>query len=374
MKLRYFLAVVVWWWAIPGLPADLHSSLQVGLEAYRLGQFRRAYTLLEPLAGKGEVQAQFTLAMMYSSGKGVKLDEYRAAHWFGLAAAQGHRDSEYFLAQLYEQGWGIEHSPEKALQWYERCAEQSDSRCQRHLKLISGQDQDSPKKPMVVDPPAVDLPAVVVTTAEPPSPLPSPTLSVDAGAQTDEPASIAAALDSASEPPPAAPQEVSPPAASPVSDSKPESTEPVKPVKPMESVESSPNKPVESESAELESEPAEPVQAAQVAQVAQVASAGEILSEDWVLAQNQDYYTLQVLTSPNEQIIRDYVHRHDLKGDWAIVPELRRGQTWYNLLYGSYETGGAAIRARALLPPEVTKAGPWARRFRSLRMPPHTEE
>ncbi|CAK0757398.1 conserved hypothetical protein [Gammaproteobacteria bacterium] len=354
MKLRHLLAFIVWSWAIPGLAADslplqpssstAQQSLKDGLEAYRLGQFRRAYALLEPLAGGGEAQAQFTLAMMYSSGNGIELDEYQAAHWFTLAATQGHRDAAYFLARLYEQGWGTSLSQDQAIYWYQRCAEQADPRCQMRLAQRSGEGQTPAKVPVV---------ATEQTTLHAP-PLPPPPSPATAAKEPSPAKGLAAESTTPSLPSP------HPPVATGAGTVEPTSPPPVATVEPV----TEPTPALKTAVPPPSSPAVEPIVAPTPTTTA------ELLGEDWVRTQKPTYYTLQILTSPLEKDIRTFVRRHDLKGELAMVSELRQGRMWYNLIYGSYKNTATANKARAALPPEVLKSGAWWRRFRDLHSTP----
>ena len=337
MGLRYLFVTIAWLWIIPGMAADpvpsqltspssVQSSLKDGLEAYRLGQFRRAHILLEPLAEGGETQAQFTLAMMYSSGNGVELDEVQAIHWFELAATQGHRDSAYFLAQIYEQGWGTTRSSTQAIHWYQRCSELADPRCMTHLGQLNEEKQGPTptKDPIIaiestIPPPSVSHPiAPVVPGPKAVEPIPPPAVTI--GVETSVP--------------------VSPPLVA---------VEKYVTVSPPITLASPPSSPV--------TESNEPA----------TTTPTELLGEDWVRAQKPTNYTLQILTGLLERDIRAFVRQYDLKGDIAMVSELRQGRVWYNLLYGSYKTAGAANKVRVALPPEQVKGGAWVRRFRNLQ-------
>ncbi|CAK0766269.1 conserved hypothetical protein [Gammaproteobacteria bacterium] len=315
----HYLIIIVWLWATKGVIADpapgqpnilssFSQPLKDGLEAYRLGQFRRAYILLEPFARKGEAQAQFTLAMMYSGGYGVELDETIAAHWFELAAAQGHRDSQYFLAQLYEQGWGIVSSKDNAIHWYQRCAEQSDSRCRMRLERANSNSQNSVKESIMVTEPATAI------TSTLPSLLPVP--------EKENPNPLMTTIEFSHS------NSTPTPKIAPASSS-------------IDSVEST-----------------------------TLIANGNLLGEDWIRAQKPTNYTLQIFTSLAKQDLHNYAYQHALKGELAIMPELRRGQTWYNLIYGSYATNSVANKARSSLPPEIIKSGIWIRQFGKLRIPP----
>jgi TPR repeat protein len=45
-------------------------------------------------AGRGEVDAQYALGMVYAEGRGVPVDLARAHYWLSLAVEQGDQDAE----------------------------------------------------------------------------------------------------------------------------------------------------------------------------------------------------------------------------------------------------------------------------------------
>jgi hypothetical protein len=58
-------------------------------------------------AEKGDVQAQYSLGMMYSNGNHVKKDLKEAAKWWRKSAEQGNALSQAFLALSYFRGEGV---------------------------------------------------------------------------------------------------------------------------------------------------------------------------------------------------------------------------------------------------------------------------
>jgi len=274
--MQYLIYFIVNLWVSTAWCGDF-SPLKDGLDAYHLGQFRRAYAIIKPWAEKGEPQAQFTLALMYSAGQGIEIDEQRAAYWFELAANQGHRDAQFFLAQTYEYGWGINPSPNQAQEWYQRCAQQGEPRCQARF----------PQNNSITQSPPSENQSVTEMVKATDNSQPSSELSQAAPVVINE---------------------------SPVSPPSPDLPSP------------------------------------------------KFQGEDWVQMQKPTHYTLQIFTSPAEQDLRDYAKKFDLHGDLAIVPEMRQGRIWYNLLYGTYPTANAANKSRATLPVEV-KRDVWVRRF-----------
>ena len=320
MKSQSLLAMMVWAWVSTGavanpVTAPLSNSAQSvedGVAAYRAGQFRKAHALLEPLAKDGNAQAQCALAMMYSSGNGVELDEYQALAWFERAAAQGYRDAEYFLAKMHEQGWGgTTPSTEEAIHWYRRCAEHGDGRCQTRLSQLHANaipPTVAPTKTATGTGNASELPPLP-TVAAAPIPPPSPA--------TPTPAPPTPAVIPA--PAPAAP------APAPVA--TPPSTR----------------------------------------------STAVLLGEEWARTQPPSHYTIQVFASPRETEVRTFAQQHALGEEVAMISEMRQGQIWYELVVGSYRNKGALNKALAALPANSTPSGTWVRRFRDLHRMPHAD-
>ncbi len=57
-------------------------------EAYDSGDYATALRLWRPLAERGHADAQYSLGVMYSQGRGVPQDYVQAHMWFNLAAAR----------------------------------------------------------------------------------------------------------------------------------------------------------------------------------------------------------------------------------------------------------------------------------------------
>ena len=69
-----------------------------------------------PIAEHGDAEAQYYVARIYANGmSGVTVDYAQAAHWYGLAAAQGYSAAQQELGYMYEQGLGVEKDLKVAL-------------------------------------------------------------------------------------------------------------------------------------------------------------------------------------------------------------------------------------------------------------------
>ena len=66
------------------------------------------------LANSGEIDAMFSLGIIYSTGDGVIQDYKEAFKWFFMAANKDDIISQYNLAILYKDGLGVEKNQQEA--------------------------------------------------------------------------------------------------------------------------------------------------------------------------------------------------------------------------------------------------------------------
>jgi TPR repeat protein len=107
-------------------------------QAVRMGDYEKAAKLLVRAAKRGEVDAQYQLASLYRSGRGVDKDHAAAARWFAAAAKQGHPKAQYNLGKMYQNGWGVDADRQRALHWYRLAAEQGHERARNELRSREG--------------------------------------------------------------------------------------------------------------------------------------------------------------------------------------------------------------------------------------------
>lgn len=88
--------------------------------------------------------------------------------------------------------------------------------------------------------------------------------------------------------------------------------------------------------------------------------------ESWLLAQNANHYTLQLLGTHNESAILGFISTHQLAGQVAYFRTYHKGKDWYVLLYGIYPSREAALAAVETLPKEARDLNPWARTIASV--------
>lgn len=97
-------------------------------------------------AEKGEVIAQYKLAMCYFEGDGVNQDQKEAVTWLRKAAEQKFPAAEYKLGDCYFQGAGIAENDTEAAHWFHKAAIQNYPIAQAMLGVCyfygNGIDQD----------------------------------------------------------------------------------------------------------------------------------------------------------------------------------------------------------------------------------------
>jgi TPR repeat protein len=111
----------------PGMVPDLAASARL---------YQRA-------AGLGYPPAQYRLAQMYSSGRGVRKDRHLALAWLRRAAESQFAEAQYRLAAISEQGaYGVAPDPAASLAWLRRSAERNFAEAQYALGMRYAEGRD----------------------------------------------------------------------------------------------------------------------------------------------------------------------------------------------------------------------------------------
>jgi len=152
--------------------APAHADINAGWDAFDAGDYATAIAEWQPLANKGDPEAQTymgylyenglgvdqnygeaakwyrraadqgnafaqgNLGYLYENGLGVPQDYGQAAHWYQLGADQGYDYAQGSLGYLYENGYGVPQSYKKALELYRLAAKQGDSFSERNLGFL----------------------------------------------------------------------------------------------------------------------------------------------------------------------------------------------------------------------------------------------
>ncbi len=101
----------------------VYADFEGGLAAYDRGDFARAVAEWQPIAERGDANAQYNMGLLYACGEGVPRDYQKAAEWYRQSAEQGVVAAEYNLAVLYANGQGVARSSQDAAEWFRKAAE-----------------------------------------------------------------------------------------------------------------------------------------------------------------------------------------------------------------------------------------------------------
>ena len=98
------------------------NSLSEAERYYKMGDFEIAFEVAYPLAEQGDPGAQYLMAIMLATGRGIKKDCDLAAVWFKDAAYGGYTLAQYVLGQHYEFGDCVPKDFTEAFRWYMKAA------------------------------------------------------------------------------------------------------------------------------------------------------------------------------------------------------------------------------------------------------------
>ena len=99
---------------------------------------------LRVLAEAGDTEAQVTLGLAYSFGRGVPQDDVKAVQWYRLAAAQGDADGQVNLGLMYADGRGVQEDDPEAIRWIRLAADQGNRDAQLWLGLMYANGEGVP--------------------------------------------------------------------------------------------------------------------------------------------------------------------------------------------------------------------------------------
>ena len=103
---------------------------------YNNSQYSLALQPCTAEAERGNLAAQWYLAVMYEYGRGVSQNYSEAIKWYGLLAEKGFASAQRKLGWIYWQGLGVVQNYSEALRWYHAAAEQGDANAQNALGVM----------------------------------------------------------------------------------------------------------------------------------------------------------------------------------------------------------------------------------------------
>ena len=109
----------------------LAAPIDDGLTAFEAEQYDTALEILRPLAEAGNIEAAYTVGVIYDFGRGVNQDDMAAGIWYRIAAEQGMPEAQLAIAVLFDTGEGILQSVVEAFAWSSIAADQGLRRAER---------------------------------------------------------------------------------------------------------------------------------------------------------------------------------------------------------------------------------------------------
>jgi ankyrin repeat protein len=104
--------------------SDIEATLKAVDKSVRLRQYSQAVQILQPLLKQKLPEAQYRMAGLYRSGKGVKSDLDKATELYHKAAINGLSKAQYTLASILEKQDPYKTNPVEAIKWYQAAADQ----------------------------------------------------------------------------------------------------------------------------------------------------------------------------------------------------------------------------------------------------------
>lgn len=114
-------------------PAVAREEFREAMLLARDGKFAAAAPHYRASALNGNVEAQYVLATMYRTGRGLPRDMEQAVQWYGLAADGGYPMAQFTLANMYMKGDGVARNEPQAVALFEKAAAQNHPQAQYNL-------------------------------------------------------------------------------------------------------------------------------------------------------------------------------------------------------------------------------------------------
>ena len=130
--------------AFTSMPANADTR-EDARTAYAQGDFKRAFSLLLPLAKDGDVSAQNSIGTMYLNGRGVSQNIKEAIKWWRLAGESGDASAQTNLGLTYLRGGeDVPKDYVEARKWFALAASQGNPVAWSNLGAIHAQGLGTP--------------------------------------------------------------------------------------------------------------------------------------------------------------------------------------------------------------------------------------
>jgi len=114
----------------------LADPISRAMKLYKIRQYKKAFSILEPEALVGHDIAMNHLGHMYFNGLGVEQDYAKAVKWYKRSADQNSPWGDYFLGVTYAQGKGVGKNFKTAFDLFLKAANLGVSKAQYNLGVM----------------------------------------------------------------------------------------------------------------------------------------------------------------------------------------------------------------------------------------------
>jgi len=113
------------------------AGVEEGVAALLKADYATALKEFQPLAERGDAEAQYRLGRMYEFGRGVLTNMPQAMSWLDKSAAQGNASAQAELGAIYASGFGgVPQDDAQAVAWFQKAANQGNATAQYNLGLM----------------------------------------------------------------------------------------------------------------------------------------------------------------------------------------------------------------------------------------------
>ena len=82
------------------------ATIQDAINAANNGNQKKAISIFENLASKGDAEAQYALGLIYADGEGVKQDYIKAKEGYKKSDNKGYEEDQHNVGVMYANGYG----------------------------------------------------------------------------------------------------------------------------------------------------------------------------------------------------------------------------------------------------------------------------
>lgn len=120
---------------------------KIANQYYNKEEYVKAAEWYRKAAEMGLADAQNTLGVMYTDGKGVEKDDVMAVQWYRKAANQSHHWGEYNMGLMYETGRGVPTKDYKeAIAWYQKAIQNGNEEAKKRIEAVKKLEADRQKE------------------------------------------------------------------------------------------------------------------------------------------------------------------------------------------------------------------------------------